>query len=72
LSRLTAPVIEPLDVRDARLSPLLTQLRKKASWHQIEKDLKARRLEVYDVHQDVIRCDATTVSGEHEGTAGGL
>src|SRR6266702_7444078 len=29
LSRLTAPVIEPLDVRDDRLRPLLTHLRKK-------------------------------------------
>jgi transposase len=72
LSRLTAQVIEPLDFRDDRLRHLLTHLSKKASWHQIEKDLNARSIEVYDGHQDVLRCDATTVSGEHEVTAGGL
>src|SRR4029434_1261232 len=71
-SGLTAQVIEPLDFSDDRLSHLLTHLSKKAYWHQIEKDLNARSIEVYDLHQDVIRCDATTVSGEHEVTAGGL
>jgi transposase len=72
LSRLTTPVIEPLDFRDDRLSPLRTPLRKLASGHQIEKDLHARSIAVYDLPQDVIRCDATTVSGEHAVTAGGL
>jgi uncharacterized protein with GYD domain len=72
LSRLTAQGIEPLDVRDDRLSHLLKHLSKPAYWHQIEKDVNERSIEVYDLHQDVIRCDATTVSGEHEVTAGGL
>jgi transposase len=27
---------------------------------------------IYDLSQDVVRCDATTVSGDHEVTAGGL
>jgi hypothetical protein len=47
-------------------------LRKPTYWHQIEHDLKARSIEVYALSQGVIRCDATTVSGEHEVTAGGL
>ena len=72
LSHLTAQVIEPLDFRDDRLSHLLTHLSKPAYWHQIEHDLNARSIEVYDFSQDVIRCDATTVSGEHEVTADGL
>jgi len=72
LSRLTAQVMEPLDLRDDRLRHRLTHLRKKAYGPQIEQDLNARRLEVYAWHQDVIRCDATTVSGAHEVTAGGL
>ena len=72
LSRLTAQVIEPLDFRDDRLSHLLQHLSKKAYWHQIEQDLHARSIEVYDLSQEVIRCDATTVSGEHEVTADGL
>src|SRR5580765_1888162 len=39
---------------------------------EIEHDLNARSIEGYDLSQGVIRCDATTVSGEHEVTAGGL
>jgi transposase len=72
LSRLTAQVIEPLDLSDARLSHLLKHLSKPAYWHAIERDLNARSMAVYDLSQDVIRCDATTVSGDHEVTAGGL
>jgi len=72
LSQLTAQVIEPLDVRDDRLSHLLQHLSKPTYWHQIEHDLPARSIEVYALPQDVIRCDATTVSGEHEVVEGGL
>src|SRR6184192_4438716 len=72
LSRLTAQVIEPLDFSDDRLSHLLKHLSKATYWHQIEHDLNARSIAVYDLSQDVIRCDATTVSGEHEVTAAGL
>jgi transposase len=72
LSALTAQVIEPLDFSDDRLSHLLTHLSKPAYWHQIERDLNARSIEVHALPQDVIRCDATTVSGDHEVTEGGL
>src|SRR6202521_5410150 len=71
-SRPTAQVIEPLDFSDDRLSHLLTHLSKPQYWHQIERDLHARSIAVYALPQDVIRCDATTVSGAHEVTAGGL
>ena len=72
LSHLTAQVIEPLDFSDDRLSHLLKHLAKPAYWHQIEHDLNARSIEVYTLPQDVIRCDATTVSGDHEVTEEGL
>jgi transposase len=72
LSHLTAQVVDPLDLSDDRLSHLLTHLSKPTYWHQIEHDLNARSIEVYALPQDVIRCDATTVSGDHEVTAGGL
>lgn len=72
LSDLTAQVIEPLDCSDDRLSHLLQHLSKPVYWHQIERDLNARSIEVYDLPQDVIRCDATTVSGEHKVTTEGL
>src|SRR5215470_9582233 len=69
LSHLTAQVIEPLDFSDDRMSHLLKHLSKPAYWHQIEHDLNARSIEVYPLPQDVIRCDATTVSLHHETTA---
>ncbi len=72
LSHLTAQVIAPLDFRDDRLSHLLTHLSKKAYWHQIAHDVNPRSIAVYDLSQEVIRCDATTVSGEHAVTADGL
>src|SRR2546427_8904163 len=72
LSHLTAQVVGPLDFSDDRLSRLLTHLSKPAYWHRIERDLNARSVEVYALPQDVIRCDATTVSGDHEVTEEGL
>src|SRR5437870_4843849 len=72
LSHLTAQVIEPLDFSDDRLSHLLKHLSKPAYWHEIERDLNERSIEIYALSQDVIRCDATTVSGEHEVTEDGL
>src|SRR5712691_10327040 len=72
LNQLTAQVIEPLDFSDDRLSHLLKHLSKPRYWHPIERDLNARSIEVYDLSQEAIRCDATTVSGDHEVTAGGL
>src|SRR5213593_400874 len=72
LSALTDHDIEPLDFSDDRLSHLLTHLSKAAYWHQIEHDLNARSIEVHALPQDVIRCDATTVSGDHEVAEGGL
>ncbi len=72
LSRLTAQVIEPLDLSDDRLSHRLQHVSKPAYWHAIERDLNERSIEVYDLSQGVSRCDATTVSGDHEVTEEGL
>ena len=72
LSHLTGQVVDPLDFSDDRLSHLLKHLSKPTYWHRIEHDLNARSVEVYALPQDAIRCDATTVSGDHEVTAQGL
>ena len=72
LSQLTAQVIEPLEFRDDRLRHWLKHLSKPTYWPKIEGDLNARSIEVYALPQDVLRCDATTVSGDHEVTEGGL
>src|SRR5881409_4388544 len=72
LSRLSGPVLAPVDCSDDRLGHLLQHVRQPTSWHEIERELHARSLEVYALSQDVIRCDATTVSGTHEVREGGL
>jgi len=72
LRQLTGQRIEPLDFSDDRLGHLLTHLSKPTYWHGIEEDLNARSIAVYVLLQDVIRCDATTVSGAHDVTEGGL
>jgi len=72
LSGLSGQVIDPLDFNDDRLSHLLQHLSRPRYWHEIEQDLNARSLEVYDLSSEAIRCDATTVSGEHDVTDGGL
>ena len=72
LSRRTAQSIAPLDVSDDRLSPLLQHVSKPSYWHAIERDLHERSIAGYDWSQDVIRCDATTVSGKHAVTEEGL
>lgn len=72
LSHLSGQVIDPLDFSDDRLGHLLKHLSKPTYWHEIERDLNERSIEVYAWLQDVIRCDATTVSGHHEVTERGL
>src|SRR2546428_5000667 len=72
LRHLSGQVIDPLDFSDDRLGHLLKHLSKPTYWHEIERELNARSLEVYALSQDVIRCDATTVSGTHEVSEGGL
>ena len=71
LSHVSGQPIEPLDCRDDRLGHLLTHLSKPTYWHAIEQDVHACSLAVDDLSQDVMRCDATTVSGAHAITDGG-
>jgi transposase len=72
LSHLSAQVVDPLDCRDDRLGHLLKHLSQPQYWHGIEEDLNAHSMAVYPLPQDVIRCDATTVAGEHDVREGGL
>ena len=72
LSHLSAQSIDPLDFSDERLGHLLKHLSQPKYWHGIEEDWNAHRMAVYPVPQDVICCDATTVSGEHDVREGGL
>ena len=72
LGRLSGQEIEPLDFSDDRLSHLLKHLSNCSYWQRIESALNERSLEIYELSPEVIRCDATTVSGHHEVVEGGL
>ncbi len=72
LSRLTAQAREPLDCSDDRRGHLLQHVSTPTSWHQIARDVNARSIAVYALPQEVSRCEATTVSGQHDVPAGGL
>jgi transposase len=72
LSHLSSQRIEPLDFSDDRLGRLLSHVSKAKYGHAIQQDWNACSIEVYALHQDVIRCDATSVSGGHDVTDGGL
>ena len=72
LSHLSGQSIAPLDCSDDRLGHLLTHFSKAKYWHAIEQDLNACSLAGYALAQDVIRGDATTVSGDHKVTTEGL
>jgi hypothetical protein len=71
-SPLPAQSMAPLECSDDRVRPLLTHVRQPDSWHARERALHERRRAMDDVAQHVIRCEAPTVSGAPEGTAGGV
>ena len=72
LSRLANREVDPLDFCDDRLSHLLKYLSKRKYWATIEEALNSRSIEVYDLKSETIRCDATTVSANHEVEEDGL
>ena len=72
LSQVTGQAIDPLDFSDDRLAVLLKYLSQPAHWHPIEQALNERSVQVYHLPVEVIRCDATTVSADHEVVDGGL
>ena len=72
LSQRSGQDIAPLDFSDDRLTHRLTHLSKPQYWHGIERDLNARSLEVYALSPEVIRGEATPVSGAHDVTETGL
>ena len=54
------------DFTDDRLTNLLGYLGEKETWEKIEDDLSRETVSVYELPTEVVRCDATTVSGHHE------
>jgi transposase len=72
LSMITGQNVDELDFTDDRLGVLLKYLSIDSYWQNIEKDFSGRSIEAYKLPVEIVRCDATTVSGNHEIEQGGL
>lgn len=68
----TGLAIRELDFTDDRLTIALRHLSEDAEWNQIEQDLGKSLIRIYDLPQETLRADATTVSGYREGGEGSL
>ena len=68
----SAQVIAPLDGRADRRGHRLKHLSQPTYWHGSAEDVKAHRLEGEALPHDVLRCEAPTVAGDHDGREGGL
>ena len=67
LERVTGLDIRETDFTDDRLTIVLRHLSHESCWHAIEQELGQHLVRVYDLEEQPIRVDATTVSGYREG-----
>jgi transposase len=72
LKQATGLEIRETDFTDDRLTIALQHLSGDELWNQIEQDLGQNLIRVYDLPQETVRVDATTVSGYREGGEGSL
>jgi len=72
LSQLMGMPISERDFSDDRLSVLARYLSKDKYWTAIEQAVSENTIDVYELNTDVIRVDATTVSGFRETAEGEL
>jgi transposase len=59
--------IRELDFTDDRLTIALRHLSGDEGWNHIEQDLGRSLIRIYNLPQETLRADATTVSGYREG-----
>jgi transposase len=72
LSEGTGQRVSERDFPDDRLGIVLTSVSTPSYWEPIEAELHTKTIRAYDLETAVVRCDATTASGYHEVTEGGL
>ena len=72
LKEVTGQEVSEADFTTDRLANLLKYLSQASSWNSLEQELNERSIEVYALPTEVVRVDATTVSGYHEGGEGSL
>lgn len=66
LEKVTGLSIRDTDFTDDRLTLLLENLSNPEAWSEIEIGLGKKTIRVYDLEQQIVRLDATTVSGYHD------
>ena len=64
--------VSEADFTTDRLAHVLKYLSPASTWQAIEQAISERSIEVYDLPTELARCDATTVSGYHQGGEGSL
>jgi len=67
LEQVTGLEIRETDFTDDRLTIVLRHLSDEACWQAIEQELGQHLIRVYDLEEQPIRVDATTVSGYRDG-----
>ena len=67
IQSVTGLTLRETDFTDDRLTIILRQLSKPEYWQAIEKDFAQSAVRVYQLPQERVRLDATTVSGYHSG-----
>lgn len=72
LEQVTGLEIRETDCTDDRLTIVLRHLSDEARWQAIEQELGQHLVRIYDLEERVVRVDATTVSGYHDGGEGSL
>src|SRR5260370_24381954 len=72
LEQVTGLDIRETDFTDDRLTIVLRYLSDATRWQAIEQELGQHLIRVYDLEEQVIRVDVTTVSGCREGREGSL
>ena len=72
LKQITGKEISELDFTDDRLSILVKYLSCNEYWEKIESELSEITIEAFDLENEIVRCDATTVSGYHQTTEDGI
>jgi len=72
LEEVTGLDIRDTDFTDDRLGILLRHLSVPGCWQAVEQELGAHLVRVYDLDGEIVRVDATTVSGYHTGSEDGL
>src|SRR5690348_2284508 len=67
LEQVTGLDIRETDCTDDRLTIVLRHLADEVRWQALEQELGRHLVRVYDLQEQVVRVDATTVSGYHDG-----